>query len=103
MRLMSRSTLRDFWLNHKSSKDFSSLKDALTLWADFVEHANWKTSQDVKAAFRSADFVGDNRVIFDICGNKYRIVAHISYSYRNVKVKFVGTHKEYDDIDPEKV
>jgi mRNA interferase HigB len=49
------------------------------------------------------DFVADNRVIFDIGGNKYRLVAHIAYSFKRVLVKFVGTHSEYDRIDPETI
>ena len=49
------------------------------------------------------DFVGDNRLIFDIAGNKFRLVVHVAYPYRRVLVKFVGTHKEYDRIDPETV
>ncbi len=51
--------------------------------------------------FNSVDFVGDNRVIFDIGGNKYRLVAHVSYAYRRVLVKFIGTHAQYDRINPE--
>lgn len=52
---------------------------------------------------RNVDFVGDNRVIFDIGGNKYRLVVHVSYRFRRVLIKFVGTHAQYDRIDPETV
>lgn len=51
----------------------------------------------------SADFVGGNRVIFNIGGNKFRLVAHVSYTYKSVLIKFVGTHSDYDKIDPETV
>ena len=51
----------------------------------------------------AVDFVSDNRAIFDIGGNKYRLIVHVSYRYKRVLVKFVGTHAEYDDIDPETV
>ena len=51
----------------------------------------------------TVDFVGNNRVIFDIAGNKYRLVAHVSYRFRRVLIKFVGTHREYDTIDPETI
>jgi mRNA interferase HigB len=58
----------------------------------------------VKAQFgRTVDFVGDNRLIFDIGGNKYRLVVHVAYRFNRVLIKFVGTHKEYDRIDPESI
>ena len=58
----------------------------------------------MKAMFGgTVDFVGDNRVIFDIGGNKYRLVAHLAYPFKRVLIKFVGTHKDYDKIDPEMV
>ena len=57
----------------------------------------------MKALYGNADFVGDNRVIFNIGGNKYRLVVHITYPFKRVLVKFIGTHKEYDAIDAETV
>jgi len=51
----------------------------------------------------TVDFVGDNRIIFDIGGNKYRLIVHVAYSYKRVLVKFIGTHADYDKIDPETV
>lgn len=51
----------------------------------------------------SVDFVADNRIIFDISGNKYRLIVHVAYPFRRVLIKFVGTHAEYDKIDPETV
>ena len=66
--------------------------------------ADWTGPADIKAAFgTTVDFIGDNRVIFDIGGNKYRLVAHVAYKFHRVLIKFVGTHKEYDKIDPETV
>lgn len=53
--------------------------------------------------YNTADFVGDNRVIFNIGGNKFRLIVHVSYEYRAVLIKFVGTHADYDKIDPETV
>ena len=64
---------------------------------------NGPESADIKAQFRATDFVGDNRVIFDIGGNKYRLVVHVAYPFRRVLVKFIGTHAEYDRINPEAV
>lgn len=69
-----------------------------------VDKAAWAGPADIKAQFgMTVDFVGDNRVIFDIGGNTYRLIAHIAYAYRRVLIKFVGTHKYYDRIDPETV
>ena len=53
--------------------------------------------------YNTADFVGDNRVIFNIGGNKFRLIVHVSYEYRAVLIEFVGTHEDYDRIDPETV
>ena len=66
--------------------------------------ADWKSPADIKNAFgATVDFVGDNRVIFDIGGNKYRLIVHVAYKFHRVLIKFVGTHKDYDKIDPERV
>jgi mRNA interferase HigB len=69
-----------------------------------VKRAQWHRPSDVKAMFgTTVDFVGDNRVVFDISGNKYRLVAHVAFPYKRVLIKFVGTHGEYDRIDAETV
>ena len=67
-------------------------------------YAQWMGPQDVKRQFGSTvDFVGDNRVIFDLGGNRYRLVVHVSFTFGRILVKFIGTHAEYDRIDPETV
>jgi mRNA interferase HigB len=69
-----------------------------------VSKAQWKVPADVKRQFgTTVDFVGDNRLIFDLGGNKYRLVVYVSYTFGRVLVKFIGTHTEYDRIDPETV
>jgi len=66
-----------------------------------LRQAFWPGPADVKEQFGTAvDFVADNRVIFDIGGNKYRLVVHVAYRFKRVLVKFVGTHAQYDKIDP---
>ncbi len=67
----------------------------------YVLHS--RTSQDVKAQFRHASFLKGNRVVFNIAGNKYRLVVKLNYAYGIVYVRFVGTHKDYDAIDAETV
>ena len=70
----------------------------LKSWFALVSAADWAQPADVKSQFRSASFVGE-RVVFNIAGNKYRLVAYVNYPYRTVYVRFVGTHAEYDRID----
>lgn len=74
----------------------------LTDWFTIVRAADWPDPAAVKAQFRSVSFVGD-RLVFNIAGNKYRLVAGIDYRYRVVYVKWVGTHREYDAIDVREV
>jgi mRNA interferase HigB len=98
VQVIAKSTLRAFWVKHPRAET------PLRAWHAVVSKAKWAGPADVKAMFgTSVDFVGDSRVIFDIGGNKYRLIVHVAYAYRRVLVKFVGTHAEYDRIDPESV
>jgi len=98
MQVIARRTLKRFWLKHASAEQ------PLRNWHAVVAKANWRSPADAKAMFgATVDFVADNRLIFDIGGNKYRLVVHVSYTFRRVLIKFVGSHKEYDRIDPESV
>lgn len=95
MNVVSKATLRAFWHRHPQSRG------PLEAWFADVRQASWDGPADVKADFgNTVDFVADNRVIFDIARNKYRLVAHIAYRFKRVLVKFVCTHAEYDRIDP---
>lgn len=98
MQVIARRTLQHFWQRHAQAEG------PLKLWYALVRQAIWSGPNDVKQQFgTSVDFIGDNRIIFDIAGNKYRLVAHVSYRFKRVLIKFVGTHKDYDRIDPETV
>jgi len=97
MQILAKSALRRFWERHKQAET------PLKLWYAVVSDAKWANYADLKATFGTADIIGDSRVIFNIGGNKYRLVARISFAYGRVMVKFIGTHKDYDDIDPETV
>jgi mRNA interferase HigB len=99
MRIFSRRTLREFWVQRGREDS----KQPLLSWFRVVERANWTKPSDVKRQFRSASFIGDNRVIFNVAGNKYRLVVHINYAFRAAYICFEGTHDEYDLIDPKKV
>ena len=68
-------------------------------WYKIVIQADWSNVNDVKNTFNSADYVGNERFVFNIKGNRYRIVAHIKFNSRRIYIKFVGTHAEYDKID----
>jgi mRNA interferase HigB len=98
MQIVALRTLRQFWGLHAQAEIPSR-----TWYAD-VSHAAWNSPQDVKDEYgATVDFVGDNRAIFDIGGNKYRLIVHVSYRYKRVLVKFVGTHSQYNKIHPETV
>ena len=72
-------------------------------WYRQVREANWATPADLKRAIGSASILNDGRAIFNIAGNKYRIVVWINYPYRVVYVRFTGTHRQYDEIDAQTV
>ena len=98
VQVIAKRTLKEFWEAHPEAEA------PLATWHTIATKAIWAAPQDVKDQFGTAvDFVGDNRVIFDIGGNKFRLVAHVSYRFKRVLVKFIGTHKEYDKINPEAV
>lgn len=97
MRVIAKRTLVQFYENH------SDAQTPLIAWHDFVLKANWQTPQDIKNDFASASFVGNTRVVFNIGGNNYRLVADINYQIGAVWIKFIGTHAQYDKIDVESV
>jgi mRNA interferase HigB len=99
MRVIAVSTLKAFW----SKPGHGDAEQPLRTWVHIVEAADWSKPTDVKAMFRSADILKNGRVIFDIGGNKYRLVAAIHYHGRRVYIRFIGTHAAYDKIDPEQV
>lgn len=93
MHIISRKPLREF------SKKHPPAKTPLDTWFADVSRAEWSSFADIRAAYGSADVVAGNRVIFDIGGNKYRLVVKVAYNCGKVFVRFVGTHAEYDKID----
>ncbi len=93
MRIISRKTLREFLEQHPDTEQ------SLKAWYHDTKRANWKTPADIKDAYRNASFVGNNRVVFNIKGNQYRLVVAIQYQHGIIYVRFVGTHAEYDKID----
>ena len=99
MRIISRSALREFWENPK----YQDSEQPLKAWFDEAKKANWKTPGDIKKKYGNASFVANNRVVFNIHGNKYRLVVAMKYSFGLCYIRFVGTHKQYDEIDVETI
>ena len=95
MRIIARGMLRDHWTREGRADSEQPLK----AWFSEVQKADWKQPADIKSQYRNASFVADNRVVFNIAGNKYRLVVHVNYRVGIVYTKFVGTHREYDKID----
>ena len=98
MRIISLKLLKDHWQLPNRGDSEEPLKG----WYAISKEATWNHFADVKAQFRSASAVGD-RVVFNIAGNKYRLIAYINYGFYTIYVRFVGTHKEYDEVDVENV
>jgi len=97
MRIISVKTLKDYWQKEPSAKG------ELQAWRAEVKHAEWKTPADVKAKYRNASILKAGRVVFNICGNKYRLAVWINYKFAIVYIRFIGTHKEYNKIDVESI
>jgi mRNA interferase HigB len=95
MRIVAKKPLRDFWRLHADAEQ------PLKTWYRNAKTARWRGPADLRGMFKSADFVAGNRVVFDIGGNKYRLIAKLNYRRGIVFIRFVGTHQEYDRIDPE--
>ena len=97
MRIIARGTLRDFWINNADSEQ------PLKAWFNEANAADWANPHDVKAQYRNASVIGDCRIVFNIAGNKYRLIVKFNYPYRVGYIRFIGTHAEYDAIDAEAV
>jgi mRNA interferase HigB len=93
MVIIAKSTLTRFATKH------SDTLVPLLEWYDVVSDANWSNVHDVKQTFNSADYVGNERFVFNIKGNRYRLVASVIFSIRTVYIKFIGTHAEYDKVN----
>lgn len=93
MRIFTKKTLKEFAELHPNALL------PLQIWADIVENSHWTCFADVKNTFNNVDGVGNQRYVFNVKGNTYRIVAVIKFTIGFVYIRFVGTHKEYDKID----
>jgi len=95
MRIIAKSTLRNFWNNHPAAEQ------ALRAWYEEAKKAEWNRFQDIKKQFGTASIVGNDRVVFNFKGNNYRLV--VLFRRGKAFIRFVGTHKEYDKIDAKNI
>ena len=97
MNVISKRTLVQFY------KQYPQAKAALEVWHSDARKATWNSPDDIKKIYASASFLKDNRVVFNIKGNDFRLIVHIDYPRKIVRVKFIGTHTQYDKIDASEV
>jgi mRNA interferase HigB len=97
MHVVSRKTLKEFY--QQAGND--DAKAPLEAWFHEARNATWESPADIKLRYPSASFLKDNRVVFNIGGNKYRLIVKLNYSFKTIFIRFVGTHKEYDRINAE--
>lgn len=100
MRVIARSTLKAFY---EDNPHYADAKEPLDAWYREALKAAWTTPGELKEQFRSASILKNGRVVFNIAGNKYRLVVHINFKAGIIFVRFIGTHKQYDAINPEEV
>jgi mRNA interferase HigB len=93
LRVIAKKTLRDFWEKHKDCEE------QLKAWYHEAENAFWKSPGHIKKDYPSASILPNNRVVFNIKGNNYRLIVRINYDYGIVWIRFVGTHAQYDKIN----
>ena len=93
MRIIALNTLRDFWVKHPDAME------PLSAWHAIASRVRWMSPPDIKAAYRNASFIAGNRVVFNIKGNDYRLVVAMHSNRQIAYIRFVGTHRQYDQID----
>ena len=97
MRIISKKTLREFWEKHKDSEQ------QLKSWFQETNSIEWKNPKQIKKEYPSASILNDNRIVFNIKGNNYRLIVKINYDYKMVWIRFIGTHAEYDKINANEI
>ena len=97
MRVFAKKILREFWEKHRDSEQ------QLKTWYKEASNAKWTNPIDIKSEYAKASILKSGRVVFNICGNKYRLIVEINYERQWGFIRFIGTHKQYDKIDAEKI
>jgi mRNA interferase HigB len=96
-RIFSKSTLREYWEENPETEQY------LKTWYDTALHSDWKNPNEVKKSYANASILKDNRIVFNICGNSYRLIGKFNFEKGWIFIRFIGTHKEYDKIDANKI
>ena len=99
MRIISRVALKNFWQDRR----YRDSEQPLKAWYDEAKHGVWQKPQDIKDQYRNASFLNNNRVVFNIHGNTYRLIIAVKYDFGICYIRFVGTHKQYDSINAETI
>ena len=94
MRVIAKKTLVQFW-----ESGHGDAEQPLKAWHALAKAASWSNPQEIKDKFASASFLANNRVVFNISGNKYRLVVKVDYDFKAIFIRFIGSHAEYDKID----
>jgi mRNA interferase HigB len=97
VKVIAKRTLREFWIKHANSEQ------QLKAWYRETEKATWKTVNELKIAYPSASILKDNRIVFNIKGNDYRLIVKFNFENQIAWIRFVGTHAEYDKINANEV
>ena len=97
MRVIAKKILREFWERYNDSEE------PLKTWYKEASKASWKIPSDIKAEYTKASILKSGKVVFNICGNKYRLIVDINYERQWVFIRFIGNHKEYDNIGANKI
>ena len=95
MRIIAFRSIREFW----EQPEYADSEISLRAWYHDVKTAYWANSNDLKQQYHNASVIGDGRIVFNIKGNSYRLVAAIDYEFQIIFIRFIGTHKQYDQID----
>lgn len=97
MRVIAKKTLREFWIKH------ADCEQQLKSWYREAEKGEWKTINELKAEYPSASILKENRIVFNIKGNDYRLIVKFNFDFQIGWIRFIGTHAEYDKIDANEI
>lgn len=95
MRIIAFRTLKEFWENPK----YADAEVSLRSWYHEAKNSVWKNSNELKQQYKNASIIGDSKVVFNIKGNKFRLVVSIDYDFQVIYIRFIGTHKQYDQFN----
>lgn len=96
-RIFAKRTLREFWEKHADSEQY------LKTWYETAMNSNWSTPNDVKKSYSNVSILKDERIVFNIKGNSYRLIVKFNYEKQWIFIRFIGTHSEYDKINADKI